>query len=89
MLFKTVYYEGNYTDEELMFLKAAVVGDMDKIRWLTNQYLVYAQFFNLNCTDQLDRTALSIAIVKGHVDIVKFLLEADLQGKLNKIIYNK
>jgi len=70
---------GNYTDEELMFLKAAVVGDIEKIRWLTNQYLVYAQFFDLNCTDQLDRTALSIAIVQGHVDIVKFLLEADLQ----------
>ena len=72
-----------------MFLKAAVAGDMERIQWLTNQYLVYAQFFNLNCTDQLDRTALSIAIVKGHVDIVKFLLEAELQGQLSKKLYNK
>lgn len=65
-------------DLEITFLKSASEGDVDQIRLVIKEHQYYLSPLNVNCTDSLDRPALTLAILNAHMNVVEFLLYNEL-----------
>lgn len=66
------------TKGEINFHKAAKENDLESVRKLLSEYHV-----NVNCKNNLDRTALHWASANGNIDVIEKLVEdgADLESK--------
>jgi len=80
----TWIFAGEPNEYELALLHHAATGDIDGIKEVFTQNSYYLHCLDVNRVDYLDRTALSLAVLNGHLDIVKFLLSEEV-GKFLEI----
>ncbi|XP_052699720.1 ankyrin repeat and death domain-containing protein 1A-like isoform X4 [Crassostrea angulata] len=74
----TILEPSSMTKGEINFHKAAKENDLESVRKLLSEYHV-----NVNCKNNLDRTALHWASANGNIDVIEKLVEdgADLESK--------
>nr|CAB3267280.1 short transient receptor potential channel 4-like [Phallusia mammillata] len=66
--------DGELNSHELDFLHFSADGDIEGLRNLFVEQGYYLFHLDVNCVDSLDRTALSLATINNHVDVVKFIV---------------
>ena len=72
------------TQDEETFLDAAVFGDEDVIKDILQKNI------NINIQDDVGNTALILACMEGHIQVVKLLVEANAdKSLLNKHLNNE
>jgi len=72
--------DSNISPKERKLLEAATVGNLEVVKDIIHHHLFYCEYVNLNCTDSLDRTALSLSTIHGHKEIVEFLLSDEIDS---------
>ena len=69
------------TPEEKRFLLFVERGDCASVGRTIKTYKVKPYLFDINCTDPLGRSALSIAIINENPEMMELLLEEAIQVK--------
>ena len=82
-----IYIAEDLNEQELALLHHSAGGNVEGVKEIFVQQSYYLFALNVNCADYLDRTALSLAILNRHFDVIKFLLSDDV-GKLNTMVEN-
>nr|XP_039252029.1 short transient receptor potential channel 4-like isoform X1 [Styela clava] len=72
--------EGYLNNYELNFLRYAAEGDLKEVKQIFEEQTYYLFHLDVNCVDSLDRTALSLALLNRHIDVVRFLLSDEVVG---------
>ena len=79
-----LWFTEDLNEYEIALLRHSAAGDLKEIQNIFVQQTYYLFELNVNCVDYLDRTALSLAILHRHLDVVKFLLGEEI-GKCYRI----
>ena len=69
------------TNTERRFMLNAERGDCASVAKIIEQSSDNSGDFDINCTDPLGRTALSIAIINENPELIEILLDASIQVK--------
>ena len=69
------------TPEEKRFLLFVERGDCASASKLIKAYKTRAKLFDINCTDPLGRSGLSIAIINENPEMMELLLEENIKVK--------
>lgn len=71
-------FSGELNEHELNYLQYSADGKLKELKEVFEQQTYYLYTLNVNCVDSLDRTALSLATLNRHIEIVKFLLSEEI-----------
>nr|XP_040566985.1 LOW QUALITY PROTEIN: transient receptor potential protein-like [Lepeophtheirus salmonis] len=69
------------TPEEKRFILLVERGDCASVKKAINTYSSNPQMFDINCTDPLGRSALSIAIINENPELMELLLDVNIEVK--------
>lgn len=70
--------EGELNCYELDYLRLSAEGDLTGVKKIFEEQSYYLYPLDVNCVDSLDRTALSLALLNRHIDVVEFLLSDEI-----------
>ncbi|XP_076822128.1 short transient receptor potential channel 5-like isoform X3 [Clavelina lepadiformis] len=71
---------GELNKHELQLLQYSAEGNLEGLKEMFEQQTYYLFHLDVNCVDSLDRTALSLATLNHHLEIIQFLLSDEIHG---------
>ena len=77
---------GDLSNHELDLLRYSAEGNLDGLREIFVQQSYYLFHLDVNCVDSLDRTALSLATINHHLNILEFLLSDEVRKYTTDVI---
>lgn len=77
-----ILFSGALNPYELEYLRCSADGELACMKKIFEEQTYYLFHFDVNCVDSLDRTALSLALLNKHLDIVKFILSDEVGKQL-------